>query len=203
MQEYSITSTLSRVLYREFRVLPSFVSLQIIPLPIDGVRVELQPRIGSADGAVLHMLPGGTSNPEGLDGKILDVYAFTTRGRGNVRGGHYHPVLDELFFTFTGSALWVLSDVRAGSPTHGVTTGVIVGDVAPPETHGVPTYVLADGPLARLRVPHGVYHALVPLTDERVTTVALGSTPYDANDYRYPTMDEVTGARELLARFGI
>lgn len=179
------------------------MSLEVTPLTIDGVRVELQPRIGSADGAVLHMLPGGTGNPDALDGKILDVYAFTMRGRGNVRGGHYHPVLDELFFTFSGSALWVLSDFRPASSTHGMTTGVIVGDAAPRETYGVPMYVLADGQLARLRVPHGVYHALVPLTDERVTTVALGSTPYDKNDYRYPTLDEVPGARELLAKFGI
>lgn len=186
-------------------VISSFsdMSLEVIPLAIDGVRVELQPRIGSADGAVLHMLPGGTSNPDAPGGKVFDVYAFTTRGRGNVRGGHYHPVLDELFFTFTGSALWVLSDFRVGSPTHGVTIGVIVGDMAPRETHGIPMYVLADGPLARLRVLRGVYHALVPLTDERVTTVALGSTPYNKNDYRYPTLDEVPGARELLAKFGI
>lgn len=179
------------------------MSLEVISLAIDSVRIELQPRIGSADGAVLHMLPGGAGNPDAPGGKILDVYAFTTRGRGNVRGGHYHPVLDELFFTFTGSALWVLSDVRPDSPTYRVTTGVIVGDVAPQETHGIPTYVLADGPLARLRVPHGVYHALVPLTDERVTTVALGSTPYDKEDYRYPTLDEVPGVRELLGKFGI
>ena len=179
------------------------MATQVIVTPIDGVRVELQPRIGDADGAVLHMLPGGTSNPEGFEGRILDVYAFTARGKGRMRGGHYHLVLDECFFTFTGSALWVLSDFREASSTRGVTAGVIVGEEAPADRHSIPAYVLADGPLARVRVPHGVYHALVPLTDVRVTTVALGSTPYDSNDYRYPAIAEVPGARDLLTTFGI
>ena len=176
---------------------------QTITTAIDGVRVEIQPRMGSEDGAVLHMLPGGTANPKVFDHAILDVYAFTARGRGTTRGGHYHLVLDEFFFVLAGSALVLLSDFRDASPTHGTTIGVILGEDAPSETHAVPAQVLADGSLARLRVPHGVYHAFLPLDERRITAVAIGSTPYVTEDYRYPTFDDVPEAREILARFGL
>ena len=179
------------------------MSLKILTTDIEGLTAELQPMFGTIEGAVYHMLPGGTENPEGFDGKILDLYAFSAKGRGTARGGHYHPVLDEFFFTLSGTALWIFSDFRETSPTKGKTIGMIVGVEAPSESHGLPTFVMADGSLPRVRVPAGVYHALFPLTDERVTTTAVGSTPYDKNDYRYPKLEEVPGAREILEKFGI
>ncbi len=179
------------------------MTVKTIATEINGLTVELQPIFGEADGAVLHMLPGGTENPEGFGGKILDVYAFTAKGKNRFRGGHYHPALHELFFTLSGTALWIFSDFREGSQSSGRTVGMIVGVDAPADAHGVPAYVTADGTLARVRVPAGVYHALFPLTDERVTTAAIGSTPYDKNDYRYPNIEDVPGALELLGRFGI
>ncbi len=178
------------------------MATQIITTAIDGVRVELQPRIGSADGAVLHMLPGGASNPEGFaGGALLDVYAFTARGKGIARGGHYHPVLDEFVFVLAGSALVLLSDFRVDSPTHGATIGMILGEDAPADRCGIPAYVLSDWSLALLRVPHGLYHEFFPLDDRRITAVALGSTSYDQEDYRYPMLTEVPGAAAMLAKF--
>ncbi|MBI4142471.1 hypothetical protein HY480_01190 [Candidatus Uhrbacteria bacterium] len=112
-------------------------------------------------------------------------------------------MLDEFFFVLAGSALVLLSDFRDTGPTRGVTIGVILGEDAPTETHGISAHVLTDGSLARLRVPHGVHHAFFPLDDRRMTVVALGSTPYDKEDYRYPTLDDVPGAREMLEQFGI
>lgn len=172
---------------------------------IDGATVEPQPRIGEQDGAVLHMLPGGTKNPFGFGPDILDLYASTARGKHTFRGGHYHPKLDELFFQTSGTALWLLSDFRNDSKTFGKTTAIIVGidrdDSILPE--GVPSYFLSDGTFSRLRIPHGVYHAFCPLTDERVTTIGVGSTPYDKEDYRYPTLEEIPGAKKILSDFGI
>ncbi len=179
------------------------MSLKTLSTGIDGLLVELQPMFGDLSGAVFHMLPGGVSNPDSPGGSILDVYAFSAEGFGLMRGGHYHLKLDELFFTVSGTALWLFSDFRETSPTFGKTIGMIVGVKAPENAHGLPVHVLEDGSLPRLRVPAGVYHALFPLTDERVMTVALGSTPYDKEDYRYPKLEDVPGAKELLEPFGI
>lgn len=179
------------------------MSLKTITTGIQGLTVELQPMFGTLDGAVFHMLPGGTSNPEGLDGKILDVYAFSAKGFGTPRGGHYHLKLDELFFTVSGTALWLFSDFRENSPTKGQTIGMVVGVEPPKDTYGLPVFTLEDGSLPRVRVPAGVYHVLFPLTDARVTTVALGSTPYDKEDYRYPQLKDIPGANELLEKFHI
>jgi dTDP-4-dehydrorhamnose 3,5-epimerase-like enzyme len=172
---------------------------------IDGAAVEPQPRIGDEDGAVLHMLPGGTKNPHGFGPDILDIYASTARGKHTFRGGHYHLKLDELFFQTSGTALWLLSDFRSDSPTFGKTVGVVLGidreNLSIPT--GISSFFLSDGAFPRLRIPAGVYHAFFPLTDERVTTVALGSTPYDKEDYRYPKLEEIPDAAKILKYFGI
>ncbi len=167
---------------------------------IDGATIEPQPRIGDEDGAVLHMLPGGTKNPYGFGTDILDIYASTARDKFVFRGGHYHPKLDELFFTTSGVSLWILSDFRVDSRTFGKTSAFIVGidrdDLIVPS--GIPSFFLSDGTFSRLRIPHGVYHAFCPLTDERVTTIGIGSTPYDKEDYRYPALDEIPDLENVL-----
>ncbi|MFH0928265.1 MAG: hypothetical protein V1821_02200 [bacterium] len=177
------------------------MSKQIFDTEIQGAKVELQPIFGNAEGGVLHMLPGGVGNPEGFGNNLLDIYAFTAVGRGKSRGGHYHLKLEELFFQLAGTALWILSDFRPESPTFQKTIGVILGVKAPTETHGLPVYTIEAGTLPRLRIPAGVYHAIFPLDDERVTSVALGSTAYDAADYQKPELQDVPGAKELLNKF--
>ncbi len=175
---------------------------QVIPTPIEGVTVELQPMIGTFQGSVIHMMPGGVQNPEGFGQDTLDVYGFTAKGKNVFRGGHYHPKLNELFFTLTGTALWILSDFREGSSTQGTTYALILSIDKPLETHDFPVYALEDGTFPRLRVPAGVYHAVFPLTDERITTVAIGSTAYDKEDYRYPKPEDVPGMQKILNKIG-
>jgi dTDP-4-dehydrorhamnose 3,5-epimerase-like enzyme len=160
---------------------------------IQGVAIECMPRIGNEDGAVLHMLPGGILNAHGFGTDLKDVYAFTAKGKNQFRGGHFHPKLNELFFQFAGKALWVLSDFRESSPTFGKTVGVEI-DVE---------QWIQDGAFPRIRVPSGVYHAIFPLTDERVMSVGIGSTAYDKEDYRYPKPQEVPGMMEVMAKYGI
>jgi dTDP-4-dehydrorhamnose 3,5-epimerase-like enzyme len=74
-------------------------TLSIHKTPIEGLTVEIQPLIGSLEGGVFHMLPGGVLNEEGFKHSLEDIYAFTALGKGTFRGGHYHHVLNELFFT--------------------------------------------------------------------------------------------------------
>lgn len=178
-------------------------TLSVIATGIEGTSIELQPRFGERDGAVLHMLPGGVGNPEGFGQNLLDIYASTAKGQGVQRGGHYHEKLDELFFTLAGTALWILSDFRPESPTYQTTVGLILGDERPTTTLDLPTYVTADGSLARLRIPAGVYHTYLPLTSERVMVVGLGSTPYDKADYVYPDFVSIPHARDILKRAGV
>lgn len=173
-------------------------TIKTIDTPIQGVTIELQSTFGAIDGGVMHMLPSGIRNPEGFGEQLLDIYAFTAHGKDQQRGGHYHHTLNELFFTMSGTALWILSDMRAASSTCGTTYALILSINKPINTFDLPTYSLEDGSFPRLRVPAGVYHAITPLTDERVTCVALGSTTYDATDYTYPTQEEVPGLLTLL-----
>lgn len=179
---------------------------KIIETGIQGATVALMPRFGTDVGAVWHMLPGGTGNPDAPGGNILDVYAFHAASKGQSRGGHYHLKLEELFFPMNGAALWILSDFREGSSTKGKTVGLILGDdmsPRPPSRGPVPTFLQSDGTMPRLRVPAGVYHAIFPLTDERFMAVAVGSTPYVKEDYAYPKTEEVPGLEDLLAKFDI
>lgn len=175
---------------------------QVIDTGIQGATVDLMPRFGGDAGAVWHLLPGGAGNPDAPGGKVLDVYAFHAAGKGESRGGHYHLRLEELFFPMAGAALWILSDFRKDSPTKGKTVGLVLGDEAPAEAHGLPVHVQAHGTMPRLRVPAGVYHAIFPLSS-RIMTVALGSTPYVKEDYVYPEPNEIPGMDDLLAKFGI
>ena len=149
------------------------------------------------------MLPGGVENAEGFGQDLRDVYAFTAQGKNMLRGGHYHPKLNELFFPMSGTALWILSDFRAESPTKGMTHALILSINTPAETYGFPAYAVEEGGMPRLRIPAGIYHAVFPLTEDRIMTTALGSTAFDKEDYRYPTIDEVPGMSDILVKLGI
>lgn len=160
---------------------------------IEGVAIEPMPRIGAEDGAVLHMLPGGVLNPHGFGSSLKDVYAFTAKGKNTFRGGHYHLKLDELFFQFSGTALWIFSDFRESSSTYGKTASITI-DIE---------QWIVEGSFPRIRVPAGVYHAIFPLTDERMMSVGIGSTAYDKEDYRHPAPQDVPDLLQILARHGI
>lgn len=178
-------------------------TLPLTELGIDGCQLEPQPMFGDRAGGVQHFLSGGEKNPQWFGGPILDVYmCFGTPG--NPRGGHYHPKLQELFSTVSGTSLWVLSDFREDSPTKGKTAACIMGWNKPAETHGVPSHTFEEqGTLARLRVPNGVYHAVFALGNAPSLSVALGSTGFDKEDYRYPAAEEVPGMKALLDQFGL
>ena len=165
--------------------------------------IELQPIMGNKDAGVLHMLPGGVENPENWPEGLRDIYAFTAVGFGNSRGGHYHKELNEFFFTVSGTALRILSDFRIDSSTYGKTIGVILGAKKPGEAHDVPVYVLENGDHARLRVPAGIYHAIYPLSEERLLSIGIGSTPYNTNDYIHPKLEEIPGVILILKTFGL
>ncbi|MFA6017609.1 MAG: dTDP-4-dehydrorhamnose 3,5-epimerase family protein [Patescibacteria group bacterium] len=176
-----------------------------IETEIEGCVVDLMPIFGDANGGVLHMLPNGTSNSDWFKGEnILDVYAFMSTKQNTLRGGHYHPILEEMFFTITGTALWILSDFRESSPTYKKTIAIILGNKAPTKSTVLPDYTQqTTQSLARLTVPAGVYHAISPLSPEGFTTIALGTTPYNKDDYQYPNTEDVPNMKNILETFNI
>lgn len=184
---------------------PTFQRRWYEELGLEGVRLEFQKYIGNPAGGVMHLLPGGVENPDGFGHSIRDIYAFNAQGRGQMRGGHYHHQLDELFFPMSGTALWVLSDFRATSPTRGKTVACILSVnefTSPAKT--LPCYsLIGHNFMTRVRVPAGIYHAIIPLTDERVTVTAVGSTPYAKEDYAYPALQEIPDLATHLEAAGI
>lgn len=172
---------------------------------IDGCVVDLMPIFGDEIGGVMHILPGGTTNPEWYaNAPIHDVYSFFSAKPNALRGGHYHPVLNEMFVTMSGTALWILSDFRETSPTYKKTVALILGIDTPNNPHDIPDYTRATTKkLARLTVPAGVYHAIAPLSTEGFTAIALGTTPYNKEDYVYPTVEEVPDMKAILETFSI
>lgn len=171
----------------------------LIETGIDGCVIDLMPTFEKNDGGVFHMLPGGSGNADWYGGEILDVYGFFSKEPHAMRGGHYHPKLNEYFFPLSGTSLWILSDFRESSPTFGKTITLTIGDTQ--EQSDVPNYPLNQHP--RLRVPAGVYHAIAPLSEDGFTVVALGTTPFDKEDYVYPTVDEVPEMKNILKTFSI
>ena len=178
-------------------------TLERIPLGLEGAAIEWQPYIGNEAGGVLHLLPGGVDNPEGFGPSLRDIYAFTALGKGVVRGGHYHLALEELFIPMSGTGLWILSDFRETSSTRGQTSAFVLSTEWMESPFPVPLFSLMEKRVPRVRVPAGVYHAITPLTDSRLMTVAIGSTPYDGNDYRYPKPHEVPDMVEWLKKAGV
>ena len=150
------------------------------------------------------MLPGGSGNPDWFGGEILDVYGFYSNEQNKLRGGHYHPILNEMFFTVAGTALWILSDFRPESPTYKKTIAVVLGKAKSDRAHNLPSYTAEEtGKHARITVPAGVYHAVAPLGDAGFTTIALGSTAFDKADYEYPAIDDVPNMKNILTNFEI
>ena len=174
--------------------------LPAIPTGIDGCVIEPQPLFGTESAGVLHMLSGGEKNSKWFAGsRILDIYSCFTTEAYSSRGGHYHYKQYEMFLPYSGSVLFVLTDHRPESQTHGKTSAVIIGWDTPQETHGLPCYTFKkDKIMPRIRVPVGVYHALFSL-ETGFTVVALGSWPYEKDDYAYP--DVTPEAKQILDLF--
>lgn len=171
---------------------------------IDGCIIDLMPAFEKNNGGVFHMLPGGEQNPDWYGGNILDVYGFYSHELNKLRGGHYHPVLNEIFFPVAGTALWILCDFRPESPTFQKTISVVLGKKKIANTYNTPSYIVEEiNRYARIKVPAGIYHAIAPLTPEGFTAIALGTTPFDKNDYQYPTFDDVPDMHNILKTFSI
>ncbi|MBI2482568.1 dTDP-4-dehydrorhamnose 3,5-epimerase family protein [Candidatus Uhrbacteria bacterium] len=170
--------------------------------PIAGLELHHTKVVGDARGLLAELVQGGTANPVLAPG-LGNLYVSIATGKHTGRAAHFHFRLRELFFTMTGSAVWLFHDFRSTSPTAGQSFVCVLGAERPPESVADPMYVLADRDMVRVDVPAGVYHAYWPLTDTPVVVLAAPSLPHDDTDYDRRKPIEVPGGREALARYGI
>ena len=177
-------------------------SFEKIPTTIEGLELNLTKFIGDARGFLAEMLQGGWENPLVKDVPIGNIYSSVATGKHIGRAAHFHFKNREIFFTLTGTALWLFHDFREGSPTFGQSWGYIAGMKKPEMTVHHPVYVLEEKHMARVVVPTGVYHAYWPLTEEVVMVVALASVPHDDADYDRRKPAVVPGFPEVLSAYG-
>lgn len=174
-----------------------------ITTSIQGLEIHLQKVFGDTRGLLAEMIQGGTGNPVVQEHGIGNIYASIATGTHIARAAHFHFKNHEIFFTMTGTALWLFHDFREGSPTFGQNAGVVLGFDAPTMLVHHPVYTLDQKQMARIVVPAGVYHAYWPLTEEKIVTIAVASEPHDDADYDRRTIKTVPGFLDILAQYGM
>ncbi len=175
----------------------------IITTDIAGLEVEIQKVFGDSRGLLAEMIQGGTKNPVVAAHGIGNVYTSIATGKHVARAAHFHHKNREIFFTLTGTALWLFHDFRESSPTFGKNAGFVLGADAPTVPVFHPAFTLDRKEMARIVVPTGVYHAYWPLTDEKVVTIAVASETHDDADYDRRTIKTVPGFLDILAQYGM
>lgn len=175
----------------------------IITTSISGLQLELQKVFGDVRGMLAEMVQGGTQNPVVQEHGIGNIYTSIATGKHICRAAHFHFKNHEIFFTLTGTALWLFHDFREGSPTFGQNAGLLLGFDAPTMPVHHPVYTLDHMQMARVIVPAGVYHAFWPLTDDKVVTIAVASERHDDADYDRRTIKTVPGFLDILAQYGM
>lgn len=177
--------------------------MDIIKTKILGLEFQPQKVVGDPRGLLAEMIQGGTASSVVQEHGIGNIYSSIATGKHIGRAAHYHYKNHEIFFTLTGSALWLFHDFRKDSPTFGQSEGVIVGWEKPTSEVHHPVHVLSDKQFLRVVVPTGVYHAYWPLTDNPVTVVAVASVPHNDADYWRGKPVEVPGFPDILKLYGI
>lgn len=176
---------------------------EIITTAIDGLIGQPQKVFGDPRGLLAEMIQFGTENPVVKEFGIGNIYTSMGTGKHIARAAHFHFQNREIFFTLSGTALWLFHDFREDSPTFGKNDGLVLGMTAPSFPVGHPVYTLDQKQFLRVIVPTGVYHAFWPLTDEAVVTVAVASVPHDDADYDRRTIKQVPGFLDILATYGM
>ncbi len=128
--------------------------------------------VGEIDGVVAHRLTVHTDHR----GRLFEVfsgalphfhepvvhgYIFTIRP-SFIKGWGIHLEKDDRYTIVTGEILTVLFDARRASPTYGRTTRYLLG----PSGH------------QQLRIPKGVWHASVNLTQQEAFLLNMPTHPY-------------------------
>lgn len=175
----------------------------IITTSIAGLEIHLQKVFGDPRGLLAEMIPGGTVNPAVSTHGIGNIYASIATGKHIARAAHFHFKNHEIFFTLTGTALWLFHDFREQSTTFGQNAGLVLGFDTPVDPVHHPAFVLEQKQMARVIVPAGVYHAYWPLTDEKVVVASVASELHDDADYDKRPPSAVPSFFEILKKYNV
>lgn len=175
---------------------------EIIKTDIEGLQIKLNKVVGDMRGVLCEMAPGGFVH-EFFKAGVRNVYSSIATGKHTARAGHFHYKNIENFYTLSGTALWVFKDMRESSQTFGKIFGVVVGYDKPENANGVSSYTIDESKFAQMFVPAGVYHIYWPLSEEKVTIVAVASAPYEKEDYVYPDVKKMEDVKNFVSKFGI
>jgi len=176
--------------------MPSYSELKT---PISGATIILNKVVSDERGHFCNLAEA--DNP--ALGGLKHLHASIATTPRVARGEHYHYRLVENFYTLGGTALWILHDFNEESPTYGTTYALILGDGKKKIKTKLPVFYLDEGKIAQLTITPKIYHAFWPLTDDPVVVFVTGTTGYDKSDYARPSIEEVPGAKEILAGHGI
>lgn len=177
--------------------------MQKIITPLKDLTIILNKVVGDVRGYLAEMAPGGLEN-EFFKHGFQNLYAAVATGKHIARAGHYHFKSWENHYTLTGTALWLFTDFRQGSPSFKQSVTIIAGAKAlenPPA--GALMHTLDRSVMAQVHCGPGINHIVWPLTDEPVVIVDATSEPYHKEDYAYPKMSEIPGIEKILAKYGI
>lgn len=135
-------------------------------------------------------------------GGVKHVYASLSKSKLIARGNHFHYENFENFYTLTGTALWILLDCRENSSTYGNLFSFIASydDYSDEE---IPVYSVKNNEFTHFTVPPKVYHLVVPLTDEPVLVVALGSIPFKETDVGKPSESLMQKLDPIISKYKI
>ncbi|MCW2922199.1 MAG: rfbC [Thermoleophilia bacterium] len=126
---------------------------------IEGVVIRALTRHGDARGGFTE-----TYRQEWFDGPAMLQGNRSDSAAGTIRGLHFHRKQADYWLCLKGTLLACLFDARPGSPTEGVTQGV----------------VLTDATNAGIYIPPGVAHGFAALEDATLTY--LVDNYYDGGD---------------------
>jgi len=158
--------------------------MKIIKTSIDGLKIKLNKVIGDERGYLYEIAPNGNKN-KFINGEIGNIYCSTATQKDIARGGHYHHKLIEIFYTLTGTALWLFKDFRKDSKTFAKIYAVVLGEKDKNINSNFKkanAYYLPES-MAQVLVPAGVYHVYYPISDKKVKVIAITNLPHDNDDY--------------------
>lgn len=173
---------------------------EVIKTQIEGVEIILNKVIGDERGWLGELAPNGSRHPYLKEG-FGNLYLSSAVGQGITRAGHYHHIQSEIFFTITGTALWVFRDYREDSSTFGAVDSVVFTNEEAKDFKN--SYIVGKDNMPGIYVPHGVYHAYWALSDTPVKVICVATAPYNKEDYVNLLPAEVPGINSLVLTYGV
>ena len=175
-------------------------SYKRIETPLDGVHILLNKVISDDRG---HFLDNAeVDNPTMATTK--HIHSVIAKDKHSVRGEHSHYKLVEDFYVLYGTTLVVLYDDNKDSSTYQQAFSFVAGtksDVVVPDT--TPHFFTEDGELAQVHIVPQVWHAFWALTDSGSVILGLGTTGYDADDYKKVQALDIPQVCDIIHDYGI